>query len=421
MKTPGPLRIGFLTLDWPPMSGGMARFCFETAVALSRRGHEIVVFAGRGAADEPGMRVTRGLIGDLSHDIQLVRSHEAGIDLWHGWEHGFGGLADQLRAPMVVTVHGNDLFSPKVYYRFAHTPMLHRFAPRMARPAWQRRMCRAGFERVAAFLPNSANTARLLIDHYPECREARVIPCGVSDAFFQSRPVRAPGPKRLLTVCSLSRARPRKNVAGVMHALAMLKDEFEFQYDVIGGGDALEDHRRLADSVGLADRVHFHGAVGDERLFGAYRAADLFVLTPAEGETDVEGFGIAYLEANASGVPVLAVRTGGVPDAVQEGVSGYFADSAQPGDIANALARYFNGGVRLNEQLVRAWAEQHRYQNVAMRVEREYLAAFEATHTPAWLPTAATMPPDTLIRAPDIHYTSHVGNSQYAACKMPSV
>lgn len=229
---------------------------------------------------------------------------------------------------------------------------------------------------------------------------------------------------RLLTVCSLSRARPRKNVAGVIQALAMLRESHAFQYHVAGGGDALDEHRRLADSLGLGDRVHLHGAVSDERLLEACRKADLFVLTPTESETDVEGFGIAYLEANASGIPVLAVRTGGVPDAVRDGVSGYFADSAQPADIACALARFFDGGVQFDEHSVRDWAEHHQYQNVATRVEGEYLAALRATRDSEWPSRRAgirAMPPETLIMSPDPHYTSHVGNSQYAACKMPSV
>ena len=412
MSTVTPLRIGFLTLDWPPTSGGMARFCFETAVALQRRGHEIVVLAGRGAADVPGMRVVRGLIGDLSHDIHLVQAHEQGIDLWHGWEHGFGGLADAVAAPMVVTVHGNDLFSPKVYYRFTHTPMLHRFAMRMALPLWQRRMCRTGFERVASFLPNSLNTQRLLVEHYPECGRAQIIPCGVSDSFFQDRAPRSPGPVRLLTVCSLSKTRPRKNVASVLKALANLRDSHDFQYDVIGGGDALDEHRRLAASLGLGDLVRFHGTISDDRLYEAYPRADLFVLTPTESANDIEGFGIVYLEANASGVPVLAMRTGGVTDAVRDGVSGYFAASAEPGDIADAIVRFLDGHVQFDQNAVRGWAAAHRYEKVAERVEQVYTRSYAVSDMHAWPPTTAAMPRDFTMTANIQPYSNHAGRSQ---------
>lgn len=86
----------------------------------------------------------------------------------------------------------------------------------------------------------------------------------------------------------------------------------------------------------------------------------------------MEGFGIVYLEANAAGTPVLATRTGGIADAVADGRSGYFAASPTPSDIAHALRRFLSGAVQFEPGLVRAWAEAHRYENVAERLERVY-------------------------------------------------
>ena len=370
-----PLRVGFLTLDWPPMSGGMARFCYETAVALADRGHAVTVFAGRRAEprNHPRIRVIPGLIGDLAHDDRLLRAQDGDVDLWHGWEFGFAGLAGATERPMFVTVHGNDLFSPKVYYRFAHTPLLHRFAARMVRPRWQARMCADGLRRVAAFLPNSRATARLLAENYPITRPVRVMPCGVGDAFFQQH---APplAPIRLLTVCTLTAQRPRKNVDGVLRALAMLGDTYKWHYDVAGGGDQVDATRTLAAELGLADRVTVHGAVDDARLKQLYAAADLVILAPRPAAEDVEGFGIVYLEANASGTSVLATRVGGVVEAVHEGVSGYFADSAEPHDLAAALHRFVSRRIRFDGGAVRGWAERHRYRFLTGRLESIYQA-----------------------------------------------
>lgn len=371
-----PLRVGFLTLDWPPTSGGMARYCYETAVALAERGHFVTVLAGRRAeaGNHPRIRVIPGLIGDLSHDDRLLRAHDAEVDLWHGWEFGFAGLAAATDRPMFVTVHGNDLFSPKVYYRFAHTPLLHRFAARMARPRWQARMCADGLRRVAAFLPNSRATARLLTGNYAITRPVRIMPCGVGDDFFQQHAPPLP-PTRLLTVCTLTAQRPRKNADGVLRALAMLGDTYKWHYDVAGGGDLVDATRALATELGLANRVTIHGAVDDARLKQLYAAADLFILAPRPAAEDVEGFGIVYLEANASGTPVLATRVGGVVDAVRDGVSGFFADSAEPQDLALALHQYLSGRIRFDGGAVRGWAERHRYRFLAGRLEVAYRSA----------------------------------------------
>jgi phosphatidylinositol alpha-1,6-mannosyltransferase len=193
----------------------------------------------------------------------------------------------------------------------------------------------------------------------------------VSDSFFQNHQKRT-GPVRLLTVCSLSSVRPRKNVAAVLRALATLKDEFDFRYDVCGQGDLLPELRALADSLGLSPRTQFTGPLSDEQLAAFYRQADLFVLAPYDGPGDVEGFGIVYLEANAAGTPVLATPTGGIRDAVREGLSGFFAASPRPEAIADALSRFLSGKCQFDEAQIRRWAEAHRYQHVADKLEAVY-------------------------------------------------
>lgn len=369
------LRIGVLTLDWPPVGGGMARFCVETFAELARRGHEILCLAGRGAESPvAGVRVVGCLNGDLTTDRAALRRFDDQVDVWHAWELGYGGLAHLTGSPMVVTVHGNDLFRPKAYFRFTRTPVVHRLAGRARQVRWQRRLCMRGLRRVACFTPNSRNTARLLREHYGVKSRVEVVPCGVSDRFLQPRET-GDGPPRLLTVCTLTRLRPRKNVRGVIEALGRLRESHDFVYEVCGDGDMVDELRALARSLGLGDRVRFHGNVSDDELLAFYRRADLFVLTPHQSAEDVEGFGIVYLEANAAGTPVLATPTGGVPDAVCDGVSGYFARSADAADLADALRRFLSGGMSFDEGAVRAWARRHDYAAVADRCEAVYRAA----------------------------------------------
>ena len=366
------MRIGVLTLDWPPAGGGMSRFCVETFSEMARRGHHVTVCAPRRAESSGAdIRVQPVMTGDLLRDRQHLRRNDSEIDIWHAWETGYGGLAHLSDKPMVVTVHGNDLFRPQAYYRFSRTPLLHRMAHAMSKPAWQRRMCARGLRRVACFLPNSRNTGRLLRREYPMCGRVEVVPCGVSEKFFQGHESHE-GPPRLLTVCGLNRMRQRKNVTGVIRALAALQDEYSFVYDVCGEGDMVEELRSLVDAMGLGDRVRLHGRVGDDELARFYRRADLFILAPHAHSDDVEGFGIVYLEANASGTPVLAVQTGGVPDAILEGVSGFFAASPDSPDLTEALRRFMARGITFDARSVATWAERHRYERIADRYESIY-------------------------------------------------
>ena len=144
---------------------------------------------------------------------------------------------------------------------------------------------------------------------------------------------RAPVPG-LLTVCRLSE--PRKNVDLVLRALARLKSDFGFRYTVVGEGDQEWALTQLAAELGLADRVRFTGRVADAELRSHYQQADLFVLPSGVSSTSFEGFGIVYLEANAMGVPTMALRAAGAAEAVDEGRSGFFVEKE---DVASIESR----------------------------------------------------------------------------------
>src|SRR5207248_11117209 len=100
--------------------------------------------------------------------------------------------------------------------------------------------------------------------------------------------------------------------------------------------------------AGLDDCVRFLGRVGDEDLVPLMQAADVFVHPNRELENgDVEGFGIVFLEANACGVPVIGGRSGGTPDAVQDGVTGFLVDPNDVDEIAGRVTLLLeNRGLR---------------------------------------------------------------------------
>jgi len=107
---------------------------------------------------------------------------------------------------------------------------------------------------------------------------------------------------------------------------------------IVSGGPYRADLEELASSCGVGDAVHFTGAVPWEELPAYYGAGDVFAMPcrTRRGGLDVEGLGIVYLEASATGLPVVAGDSGGAPDAVLEGETGYVV----PGrDVAAVAAR----------------------------------------------------------------------------------
>ena len=106
---------------------------------------------------------------------------------------------------------------------------------------------------------------------------------------------------------------------------------------MIGGGPLFERCVELADDLGVSGSVEFPGFLPHEELAAVQRSARAFVQHSMEAPSgDSEGMPVAILEAAASGLPVVATRHAGIPDAVIDGVTGFLVDE---GDVAAMSAR----------------------------------------------------------------------------------
>jgi phosphatidylinositol alpha-1,6-mannosyltransferase len=107
---------------------------------------------------------------------------------------------------------------------------------------------------------------------------------------------------------------------------------------LVGGGPAASRLQRLARRLGVAEAVLFTGEVPDAELPAYYDAANIFAMPcrTRMGGLDVEGFGMVYLEAAATGLPVIVGDSGGAPDAVLDGETGYVVPG---GDMATLTQR----------------------------------------------------------------------------------
>ena len=125
-------------------------------------------------------------------------------------------------------------------------------------------------------------------------------------------------------ILTVARLVPHKGQDTVIRALAALSLEFpELRYVLVGEGHDEERLRRLASELGVENRVIFAGPLSDADLPEAYATATIYAgPSRVDNEINVEGFGISFLEASASGLPVVAGDSGGVRSAVRHGETG---------------------------------------------------------------------------------------------------
>lgn len=235
-------------------------------------------------------------------------------------------------------------------------------------------------------LANSRNTAALLERLGVPPEEIRVAHPGVDPSRFRpdvdGSAVRerhaSEGDVLLLSVGRLQR---RKGHDLVIRALAALRAESPpLRYVIVGTGEEEPRLRGLAREGGVEDRVHFAGQVGEDDLPAYYAACDVFLMPNRKEGEDIEGFGIVFLEAQASARPVIGGTTGGAPEAIADGETGILVEGTDVTELAGALRRLSSSpelrrrlGLAGRERTVREFSWQR-----AADVVREMVAAGEA-------------------------------------------
>ncbi|HJD83185.1 glycosyltransferase family 4 protein [Kitasatospora aureofaciens] len=173
------------------------------------------------------------------------------------------------------------------------------------------------------------------------------LPPGVDESTFHPASGGAEVRRRLgladrpVVVC-VSRLVPRKGQDTLIEAMPqIMADVPDAVLLIVGGGPYRADLEKLADARGVRASVRFTGSVPWEELPAHYGAGDVFAMPcrTRRGGLDVEGLGIVYLEASATGLPVVAGDSGGAPDAVLEGETGYVVPGGSAAAAAERIVR----------------------------------------------------------------------------------
>ncbi|HLI37140.1 MAG TPA: glycosyltransferase [Streptosporangiaceae bacterium] len=214
-----------------------------------------------------------------------------------------------------------------------------------------------------------------------------VVPFGVDTRYFApDGPVaRRNGRPRLLAVASPMERDEQSACDGLETVVRALRDIPDAELLIVGGAPRAELRRdkrclglaRLANGIGVSDRVLFTGRVSHGSMPALLRSADLLV-----NVSWYEPFGMVSLEAMACGTPVVASAVGGHMDTVVDGTTGVLVPPGEPALLARRIRRLLASPMLLEGYGIAA-ADRARARYSWDRVSRETLAVYGGTRRPA--------------------------------------
>ena len=357
----GVMKILILSWNFPPTTGGIEYVVKHVFDGLRGRGHEVDVITS---------------FADVAPEEHVFRAPQKGLAAYvryafsKGWKYCRERRPDVilcgtvvaalparvlslfLRVPYVVLAHGSDLLHEGCLYQTAIAHLL---------------------KSAAKVCANSRQTGALLEKKGVYSDRIEVVYPGVESARFEKKPEKGAGKileevrgrKVLLSVGRLVRRKGiLEFVERVMPDLARKHPEIVF---LVVGSDASsslihkekmqEQIERKVRELKLENHVRLLGRLSDEDLLPLYFRADVFVLPCLDLPDDVEGFGIVFSEAALAGLPIVATRVGGIPDAVEDGITGILVSAGDYHGLTSAVLRLL-GSEGLRAQMAAAAADR---------------------------------------------------------------
>ena len=150
----------------------------------------------------------------------------------------------------------------------------------------------------------------------------------------------APGGRRPVVILSVGRAVEKKGYDDLLPALARLPASLDWRFEHVGGGPELPGLREEARALGIAERVTWFGALAQPEVLARYRAADVFVLSSrVAGDGDRDGLPNVLMEAQSQRLPCVATAVSGIPELIEDGVTGLLVPPRDREALAGAIAR----------------------------------------------------------------------------------
>ena len=369
------MRIALMTEPFLPKIDGIVTMLTKTVECLRRRGDEVLIFAPSGGPNElfgaevvslpsvpfPLYPELRLALPRASMRTKLKAFDPEILHLFEPALLGVGGLyySQVLKVPLVISCHTNL----PAYLRYYKLGALEKLTWMLMRERHRRSNLNLCTSTVTMNDLHSHGIEDLAL--WESAVDSNLF--GPSAGSAKTRNLLSNGEPEKPLLLYVGRLSAEKDVSRLRDVIQALP---EARLAIVGDGPLrheLERHFKGTPTV-------FTGYLRGEALANAYASADLFVF-PSKTET----LGLVLLEAMASGCPVVACRAGGVPDAVQDGCTGFLFEPTDPDGLVNTVKRALGSRTDLDTIRVQARqdVEQHSWESATEQLRQLYVTTIQ--------------------------------------------
>lgn len=336
---PNKKKIIILTYDFPPANGGIARLCAEIASGMHSYYSSVEVITREMTGPNTGFKPKNFDVKRFSENrgrleleiIKYLKSYKPSeVDILCGVWHPEVALALLAGHTNIYLLgHGTEFLYAKSLFR---------------KHFWINIYCKFILKKVKKIITNSHYTEGLVKNVDLKAR-TKVLPLAVDYKFFYPQTKTNTNNKKL-RIATLARVLEFKGYDTIANAIANMPAEYKdnIEWNIGGTGPYLSELKELVKKLNIEQHVNFLGYIKDEHLTEFYNNNNIFVLCTKESpsSTEVEGFGLVFLEAQSCGIPVIGTKTGGISDAIDNGNGGWLIEQNDFLTLSKMLTEYMD-------------------------------------------------------------------------------
>ena len=334
--------ILLISSEFPPNVGGIGNHAYNLAKSLSGAGYSITVVTNSenipqadldGFVEKQNFKIHfikrgRFLLATYFSRLRKAMATARKVDtvICSGKFSLWQAIAIQFFFPKkewIAVVHGSELDLKSSYAKKLTDLSLQKFSKIISVSAYTQK-----------FLPKNISPKTKL----------NIIPNGIDTNEFSGNEkshTKLPGNPSLITIGSVTERKGQENVIRALPEI--LKKYDDARYHIVGKPVLKKKFSEMASELGVQDIIKYYGAVSRQELLSTLQAAQIkLMLSNHTSDGDFEGFGIAVLEANAFGIPVIGSRNSGIADAIKDNETGILVDPKNTDEISKGIETILN-------------------------------------------------------------------------------